>query len=59
MKLRKMKKQAKKLDDARLKRIALMSLRKIKTWSKIDHHNSNSNMKILTKNFTRNGKVSW
>ena len=56
MKIRKIKKEAKKLKDWRLKNIALSSLKGIKTWSNIDHHNSKSNMKILTCNFFRNGK---
>ena len=56
MNIRKVKKQAKKLDDWRLKKIALMSLKKIRIWSHVDHPNSKSNMMILTKNFYRNGR---
>jgi len=56
MNIRKIKKSIKKLDDIRFKKIALTSLKKIKQWSKIDHNNSKSNMKILQSNFWRNGK---
>tara|TARA_B110000858_G_C17411457_1_gene296939 strand:+ start:147 stop:323 length:177 start_codon:yes stop_codon:yes gene_type:complete len=56
MNIRKVKKQVKKLDDWQLKGIALMSLRGIKKWAKINHRNNKSNMKILTGNFYRNGR---
>jgi hypothetical protein len=51
-----MKKTIKKIDDERFKRIALMSLKKMKQWSNIDHPNSKRNIKILKGNFYRNGK---
>ena len=51
MKIRKIKKAIKKIDDPRFQRMTLMSLKKIEVWSKMDHKNSKSNIKILTKKF--------
>jgi len=56
MNIRKTKKAIKNLDDKRLRRVALSSLKLIKQWSNIDHPNSKNNMRILTRNFWRNGK---
>ncbi len=56
MKIRKIKKEVKKLDDEIFKKEALEWLKKIKVWSNYNHVNSKSNMKILTKNFMRNKK---
>lgn len=56
MNRRKIKKAIKKVDDARFVKIALSSLRLMRTWEKLKHRNSKSNMKILTNNFYRNGK---
>ena len=56
MKIRKMKKVAKKSDDKAFRHITLYSLKLIKQWCKIDHPNSKSNMKILTENFYHRGK---
>jgi len=51
-----MKKAIKKLHCKIFKREALYSLKLIKTWSRIKHQNSKTNMMILTENFYRNGK---
>jgi hypothetical protein len=55
MNIRKTKKEIKKLDDDRFIKTSLKSLKYIKQWSKKDHQNSKSNMRILTGNFWRNG----
>lgn len=56
MNRRKIKKQIKRSDDARFKKIALNSLKMIRVWEKLCHENSKSNMRILTNNFYRNGE---
>jgi hypothetical protein len=56
MKIKKMKKEIKKLKCKVFKKKSLQSLNLIKIWSKINHDNSKKNMKILTQNFFRNGK---
>ena len=56
MNIRKMKKAINKLDCKIFKHKALKSLKLIKTWSRIEHQNSKSNMMILTQNFWRKGK---
>ena len=56
MNRRKIKKAIKKVDDTRFVRLALKDLKLIRTWEKLKHKNSKSNMMILTKNFYRNGK---
>ncbi len=57
MNIRKVKKEVKKIvDDPRLIRITLTSLKQIRQWSCINRPNSKNNMKILTRNFWRNGK---
>jgi len=56
MNRRKIKKAIKKVDDARFQKIALSSLRLLRVWEKLKHRNSKSNMRILTKNFYRNGE---
>ena len=56
MNRRKIKKAIKKVDDTRFVRLALKDLKLIRTWDKLKHKNSKSNMMILTKNFYRNGK---
>lgn len=56
MNIRKTKKAIKKINDVRFQRIALSSLKMIRQWSRIIHVNSKSNMKILTRNFYRNGE---
>lgn len=58
MNIRKIKKMIKKLDDVKSKKIALSSLKMINQWSKIDHPNSKSNMKILQGNFWYKGKFN-
>jgi hypothetical protein len=55
--IRKMKKKVKATNDELFIRRAMSDFRLIKQWSKIDHPNSKSNMKILTENFYRNGKL--
>jgi len=55
MNRRKIKKAIKKVDDARFIKIALTSLKLMRKWEKLKHRNSKSNMRILTKNFYRNG----
>lgn len=59
MKIRKIKKEIKKTGDKRFIRMAMHSLKLLLKWSKIDHRNSKSNMKILQENFLRNGKFIY
>jgi len=56
MKLRKVKKGINKLKCEVFKRNALRDLRMINIWACHENGNSRSNMRILTKNFMRNGK---
>jgi hypothetical protein len=56
MNRRKIKKAIKKDDDLMWVKRALSSLKLLRTWEKIKHKNSKSNMRILTNNFYRNGK---
>jgi len=56
MNRRKIKKAIKKVDDERFVKIALNSLKLMRTWEKLKHRNSKLNMRILTRNFYRNGK---
>jgi hypothetical protein len=56
MNRRKIKKEIKKVDDFRFRKIALSSLKMIRVWEKLKHRNSKSNMRILTNNFYRNGE---
>jgi hypothetical protein len=44
MNRRKIKKAIKKLDDPQLIKIALSSLKLLRTWEKLKHSNSKSNM---------------
>lgn len=57
MKIRKVKKAIKKLDNKIAIRRGLSSLNLLKKWSKIDHPNSKSNMRILTGNIYRKGRL--
>jgi len=56
MNRRKIKKAIKKDDDFLWVKRALRSLGLLRTWEKLKHNNSKSNMRILTNNFYRNGK---
>lgn len=56
MNRRKIKKAIKKDDDLMWFKRALSSLKLMRTWEKLKHRNSKSNMRILTNNFYRNGK---
>lgn len=56
MNRRKIKKAIKKDDDLMWVKRALSSLKLMRTWEKLKHRNSKSNMRILTNNFYRNGK---
>lgn len=56
MNRRKIKKAIKKVNDFKFRKIALSSLKLIRTWEKLKHKNSKSNMRILTNNFYRNGE---
>ncbi len=56
MNRRKIKKAIKKDDDLMWVKMALSSLKLMRTWEKLKHRNSKSNMRILTNNFYRNGK---
>lgn len=55
MKIRKIKKDIKNLNDKIFKSEALKSLKLIKKWSCINDENSKRNMNILTQNFIRKG----
>jgi len=57
MNRRKIKKQIKRVTDKRFVRNALNDLKLIRTWEKIKHHNSKSNMRIITRNFYYRGKL--
>ena len=57
MNRRKIKKAIKKVDDVKFQKRAFSSLRLVRVWEKSNHPNSKSNMKILTNNFYRNGKL--
>jgi len=56
MNIRKIKKELKKPIHNDIRHTGLMSLQLIRRWSKINHYNSKSNMRILTQNFYRNKK---
>jgi hypothetical protein len=57
MNRRKIKRQIKKINDARFIRMALSSLTLIRRWGRYNNKNSKLNMRILTENFYRNGKL--
>ena len=50
MKIRKLKKAIKKLDDKNAVKRGLTSVKLLIKWSRFDHPNSKSNMRIITKN---------
>lgn len=56
MNRRKIKKSIKKVNDIFFVKEALNDIKLIRTWEKLKHDNSKSNMRILTNNFYRNGK---
>lgn len=57
MNRRKIKKEIKKVNDVLFVRRTLRWLKQIRTWEKLKHPNSKSNMRIITGNFYRNGKL--
>ena len=55
MTIRKIKKEIKKLRCPKFKRQAMFSLKILQHWSRSNHANAKSNMRICTHNFWKNG----
>jgi hypothetical protein len=54
---RKIKKKVKATKNQRFIRSVIADMKSIKYWKKINHLNSKSNMKVLTKNFYWRGMI--